>query len=538
MFSNVAVLTFSFLSWSAVTAVYPAATMATYNPSRQVEWLHQRSRFTISGGGATSEFPNNIGSSDSLRWAEGCMAWGGVFALIGLVTSLFILLGYLFALCCSCKPCSSKKKDETNRKTLSNSINQKNSEAWAYNRKLYLITLGSVFIFLVLTFTTFYPVTSFFDDGINRALDGIESAQRTLQRLINVATSLIGTLTTLEKTTRDAANVAENEDSGNAAGLLMQFSGDVNDTKDIAQQGISAARDLYESLDDVVSDGRDASDEYAKKIAFSYVAILCVSTVIFLITLIPKKLCSLPYKVIGVPLNTVFLLLLWTFTGVYLVVGMMSADFCIKPNQNTIELFEASVGPNSASTQSVRYYLSCDPTSPEGNITQSDGVRYDVRETVTETQRLETAYEKTIEDVKDEIENDNAQRAVLTVFREVNSTLQGALDTVLELDDIASCSSIRRTWDIFIDALCEHFISDGVITLFGLQTCMSVMLIFIMIFGWSFCIRHPSRTFQPEEKQRLIPEDVQVSVPSVNRSRKALEWHTVLICRRIGTITL
>ena len=55
------------------------------------------------------------------------------------------------------------------------------------------------------------------------------------------------------------------------------------------------------------------------------------------------------------------------FTGIWLTLGMMSADFCVAPNQNTIDLFGSGSGGNS-----VRYYLGCDPDKKE-TIDSNDG---------------------------------------------------------------------------------------------------------------------------------------------------------------------
>lgn len=84
------------------------------------------------------------------------------------------------------------------------------------------------------------------------------------------------------------------------------------------------------------------------------------------------------------------------------------------------------------------------------------------------------------------------------------------------------------------EAFCEKFITEGIIvsriltvelvglciqiltqnelnvgqTLYGIQTVMAIMLTFIMGFGWSFCIRHPSRTFKSVGKQYISPAEI------------------------------
>eukprot|EP01138_Halocafeteria_seosinensis_P001212 gb/GECG01001241.1/.p1 GENE.gb/GECG01001241.1/~~gb/GECG01001241.1/.p1 ORF type:complete len:554 (+),score=45.86 gb/GECG01001241.1/:1-1662(+) len=499
----------------------------TYKPSDKVIWLHGRTRFTASFEPATNEFPSSLKwDGESREWMEGCVTWGGAFALLGLVLSGLFLLGYIISLCCCFRYCSAKKKDAANMAKLSckgTASDRENASlagpqpiAWAYNRKLYLLTLGSGVVFLLLALTTFYPVTAFFDDGVNRSLDGIDSARALLQRLIDVANQVIDLLSGVEQKTRDIAD--DVPQSSDVHDFLIDFANAAEAPQQSAEDGIVAAEGLEDRLRNVVSDGRDASDTYATKIAFTYVGILCFSMLIFLVTLIPWKLFSCPYKAVGVPLNLVFLFLLWTFTGIYLVIGLMSADYCMRPNENTIELFESSAGPNSKSTQSVRYYLSCDPTSPERNITKNDGVRYDVRQTVVETENFAVdKFEETVRKIEDEADS-NAEENAVERFKRLNSTLQDTLNVVRELDDIASCSSLRATWDIFVDAFCDKFINDGIITLFGIQTFMAVTLTAIMGFGWSFCIRHPSRTFKNLRKQWITAEELPADLRVDNQS--------------------
>ena len=51
--------------------------------------------------------------------------------------------------------------------------------------------------------------------------------------------------------------------------------------------------------------------------------------------------------------------------------------------------------------------------------------------------------------LEDAASNEEEQRAV-DEFKKLNSSLQQTLGIVRELEDIASCSSLRSTWDIFI----------------------------------------------------------------------------------------
>eukprot|EP01138_Halocafeteria_seosinensis_P008303 gb/GECG01008484.1/.p1 GENE.gb/GECG01008484.1/~~gb/GECG01008484.1/.p1 ORF type:complete len:477 (+),score=45.92 gb/GECG01008484.1/:1-1431(+) len=450
------------------------AATESYEPSTQVQWLHERTRYTTSFGAAPQEFPDSFGGSDSNDWVIGCVMWTGIFAFIGLLFTLILMIGYCLTPCC----CSSKKRDMTELKN--NPSNPK-----PYNKRFFIITLGLSALFFIFALATFAPISSF-DDGFNRALDGIESAQTTLQEITDVGGKLVDLLGGAADTTDELADDVNS--NGPMEDALRDFASAVRDTQSTASSAIGTAQDLVDSIGDVVQDGRDSSDKYGETIAFAYAGLMCSSAIILMITLIPKSICTCPHKFIGVPVNLMFLLLLWMFTGIWLTLGMMSADFCVAPNQNTIDLFGSGSSGNS-----VRYYLSCDPDKKEV-VTPDDGLRYEIQQTLekTETLIIDT-YGEAVREVEGHNNGNNNQ--VVEDFKKLNETFfQPALVQVRKLDEIASCKSIRRTWDIFIQAFCRDFISDGIIVLFGLQTFMAVLLFLIMLFNWSFCLRHPGRS--------------------------------------------
>lgn len=264
------------------------------------------------------------------------------------------------------------------------------AEPEAYNKRLYKVTLVVCIVFFIFALATFAPVKSF-DNGFNGGLDGIESAQQTLRDLTSVANSIVDNLGGAAEETRDLKDQSTNP---SVQSELEEFAGEIEQQQDTARDAIDTADDLIDSINPVVSDGRQASDDYATVIAFIYVALMCLTMIVLLLTLIPKRFCSCPYKGVGVPMNLVFLVLLCKFrheymylyaslhffvfcffvvvyfdfsagliTGVFLAIGMMSADYCMTPNENTIQL----IGGDS-----VRYYLRCVPGEEE-KIDSDDG---------------------------------------------------------------------------------------------------------------------------------------------------------------------
>eukprot|EP01138_Halocafeteria_seosinensis_P001209 gb/GECG01001238.1/.p1 GENE.gb/GECG01001238.1/~~gb/GECG01001238.1/.p1 ORF type:complete len:568 (+),score=57.04 gb/GECG01001238.1/:1-1704(+) len=504
----------------------------SYEPSWRVKWLHMRPRFTFSLEAASNEFPNSFESKDEYHnWFEGCQAWAGVLSMVGLILGAVLTVGYLGAAFGSRSICSAKSKDRKKLNQLYTSLEREDfsetssssrdrsstvsslpgassskQRECAYNRRLYAVTMILLFAFLVLSISTFIPVTAVFDDGINRGLDGIESAQGILRRLVDIAQQVVGQLEQIEEQSRELADEAERARADDAAQNLRNFADATEDPQASASQAISSAKDLDQRLNTIVEGGRSASDKYAFRIAYSYVAIMCTTNLIFLGTLTPRKGFALPYKGFGVPLNILFFVSLWVATGLYLMFGLMAADYCIEPNRNTIELFQSHAGPKSSSAQTVTYYLSCQPGTTE-DISDDDGLRYQVRAAEERTEFLARRFQETFEDLKQNTEGHGHGQRVVEEFKQLNSTVQDTVQASRELDNLASCHNIRTTWYILLDAVCGSFISDGIITLFCIQNVMLTFLTFILLFGWSFCVRHPSRKFDMDVTREFHADD-------------------------------
>lgn len=179
-----------------------------------------------------------------------------------------------------------------------------------YNNKMFLFTMILSVLFLALAFGTFGPVTSL-DDGFNRGIDGIENAGGTFEKFVDLTNGIVDDLDIARNTSRELATRAGNEDGGeDMEEALNGFADQIEGTQDIARTTSDLAQDIVDDLDPVIDDGRQISKDYAATIAFAYAGVMCATVIIFLITMIPKEICTCPFKVIGVPVNIFFLLVL------------------------------------------------------------------------------------------------------------------------------------------------------------------------------------------------------------------------------------
>ena len=81
------------------------------------------------------------------------------------------------------------------------------------------------------------------------------------------------------------------------------------------------------------------------------------------------------------------------------------------------------------------------------------GLRYEIQQTLEETETLiKETYGEAVNEVEQANDNSgNNNNDVVAEFKTLNETFfEPALVQVRKLDEIASCKSIRRTWDIFV----------------------------------------------------------------------------------------
>eukprot|EP01138_Halocafeteria_seosinensis_P001211 gb/GECG01001240.1/.p1 GENE.gb/GECG01001240.1/~~gb/GECG01001240.1/.p1 ORF type:complete len:464 (+),score=42.93 gb/GECG01001240.1/:1-1392(+) len=448
-------------------------------PSSRVEWLHERPRYSFSFGSAPSEFPSSVTDQTALQeWGEGVGMWTLIFAVIGVVLLVVILVGY-FASCC----CLSREKRDRQE------FDENTQNPKGYNKRYYVITLLLSLVFLVFAASTFAPITSF-DDGYNRGLDGVEQAQGKFKDVTSAMTEISDKLAISASVSAEIDIEAGQNNNDEVETAMEKFGNSVNATIKIAKNSDDLAASVAKDLDTLVSDGRDVSDTYARTVSFAYAGAMCATMVIFVVTLVPMRICSCTYKGIGVPINMLFFLILWIFTGVILSTGIAFADFCVEPVSNSLNIFESAAGSSGDAVDSIRFYLTCNPSDKDYEPQPDDGLRFKIFDTLNSTRDLlNNGYEEALDTVEE-----HGTDAMIEDFSGLrNDSLNPALDELEQLDDDFRCGNVQPIFFIFVEALCEDVISDGVVVLFALQTIMGALLFFILAFGWSFCIRHPSR---------------------------------------------
>lgn len=401
---------------------------------------------------------------------------GAIYAAIGLGLVMVVILGYVVACCC----CSAKRVPRAaDTESLLRNATEVKPKRYNRGRVITLVVLS--FIVLIFAAATFKPVRSF-DDGFNRGLDGVESISnsfKTVEKMLGNATTL---LNSVKKPVDEASKEAKDEDLRES---LKEFSDNIDGVTHSINDVKGIAGDLHRDIDKTVKNGRHYSNEYAKKFAYAYAGVMCFSITLLLITMIPKYLCACTYKCVGVPTNILFLMVLWIGTGIFLFVGIFFADYCMQPNGNVLKNFQSAHGHDSKASQSVQYYLVCDPSNPNQNIT---GIAHDLDNLVSKVDsKVVEAYSKVNAKVQS---SDNLDKSIKRQFAAANVTVNAVRTTLSHANSLVGCKNVRKPWDSFTVskvttkirmsisafahvfpfnwlfsqvALCKDFISDGVI---------------------------------------------------------------------------
>lgn len=356
---------------------------------------------------------------------------GVIYAGIGAGLVLIVILGYLVSCCC----CSSKRRtsDETQSLLIASTPPKK------YNRGRIIALVLLSFVFLIMAAATFKPIRSF-DSGYNRGLDGVENVRNSFQTV----KKMMENCTTLLLNIQSVSDETARQVSGDLKDSLEQLSSNIYNARGSIEDVKNIAHQLSKDVDTAVQKGRGYSDRYAKGIAYSYASIMCFSIIILLLTMIPKYLCSRVYKCCGVPTNVLFLCVLWIATSVLLMLGIFFADYCMEPNGNTLKNFQSAHVGDAKVSQSVEYYLSCNPAKPHQNVT---GIARDLKDIVSE---VNSKVVNVYLDVNEQVQKADLNPEIKKQFGALGQSVKLVKATLDHAADLANCASIREPWDNFM----------------------------------------------------------------------------------------
>lgn len=134
------------------------------------------------------------------------------------------------------------------------------------------------------------------------------------------------------------------------------------------KSGQSSAYLAYR-IDDVLNTADSYQRTYGVKVAFTYTALVCGTTVVYLLSLVPSRICACVYKAI-VPAKVVAVTVVWVVAGVVFLLGLLTSDFCWDPNRNVLKLLKSDPS-HSTAYKTVAYFTNC---SRSENLTLTDGM--------------------------------------------------------------------------------------------------------------------------------------------------------------------
>eukprot|EP01138_Halocafeteria_seosinensis_P015055 gb/GECG01015367.1/.p1 GENE.gb/GECG01015367.1/~~gb/GECG01015367.1/.p1 ORF type:complete len:508 (+),score=33.05 gb/GECG01015367.1/:1-1524(+) len=401
-----------------------------YTPSGKVNWLHNRHRWDFHFDSAPNSFPALSGDDENRnKWIEGCIMNGLIYVFIGAGIVALLMVGYCAA-CCCCKPRRASGSPEDMDWLL---VGERRK---VYNKTRIIILVLLSFGFFVVAASTFAPVRSF-DTAFNHGLDAIETTQDLFKR---VDTLLGRTANFLDGPIQTTAKV--NKEMDEKHGAVKDLLGALKTAQQGTRNSQDSVQDLVENTGNVVDDGRHASDTYGKPIAYTYATLMCLSVIVLLSTMIPWRICSCAYKSIGVPSNLLFLLVLWIGTGLILIIGLIFADYCTAPNGNIWKSVEAS-SLKSESSNSIYYYLSCNPDNPNQNLTEKDGVVYTLNQT---KQTLKTNVIDKFNNVNQDVQDSSINKETKENFNNSKREIDKSFSILSEAFSLVNCTNVRKPW--------------------------------------------------------------------------------------------
>lgn len=232
---------------------------------------------------------------------------------------------------------------------------------------LYQVNGWVAFAFIIAAFCAFVPI-HYVRNGINGGLDALRNGRDMFDHSGNGSLAAVHNMSTVGNI---SAQVASGEQNETLKDRLNSFSADANFTLVQFRDIINSSQDIRMRINTVVYHGQYAIDHYSHITGNSYIGFLAFTMILYLLSLYPKSYCSCCFRYGTAPLAVCHVFCLWALTGLVLFVGIVASDFCMKPNWNTLNTFEAFAGQGKNTTNSVQYYLNCIKNNE--TVTADDG---------------------------------------------------------------------------------------------------------------------------------------------------------------------
>lgn len=230
--------------------------------------------------------------------------------IIGIGATLVLIVsgGYILAGCCMKPPPEKLQAASTEQDRLLTGSNTPQSTSSGsrklYNRRLLITMVILCFIFLPLAAMTFKPLRSL-NNQYRNALSDLATAKDNFSVSQTYVIKSNGSL-------RDpglTVNKILAEDSSITG--LNEFQLGLNETVTWSNRAIKALERAIGKIGTVSDRGDTAIKDKGRNFGYSVAGLMCFSVTLLLFTLIPKRSCVLGYQGCGIPINILFVTLLW-----------------------------------------------------------------------------------------------------------------------------------------------------------------------------------------------------------------------------------
>ncbi len=413
--------------------------------------------------------------------ASGVLLAGGVFIGIGVALFLIFLLTDIIS-CCCCRPKNFDKAAYDDYKAKQGCLRKRCGV-----RCCFLLTCMATFVIAACGLIPVYVLRDGFGDLLNGALGLANTLIDTNDRIKLMPNNIVdfkAAAMALSSAAQSQSAPNIDADTAYAIGVLDGIATTVNDV--VLNNPVQDAADAISGL---VTGTIDV--ENIKNLVFiagsgvigAFLAYLLIAPM----ALCARRCCAVTKRALGF-CDLLALAFVWIITGIFLLLGILTADICAAPGSSIVRLLNMTGAPRDA-VETLDYYTRCpDDPEPEGAVVLGNSL-YDAL-ALANTTAYELAANATA---------DTNLAWVLQYMPDILDSLPAPLDTATDIAVGLSCQGVYPSYERTIEGLCAKT-SPAVITLWAMGVACSVLLFILAIWVARLCRFHPGDVETPTLK--------------------------------------
>mmetsp|Transcript_20195 Transcript_20195/g.20295 ORF Transcript_20195/g.20295 Transcript_20195/m.20295 type:complete len:662 (-) Transcript_20195:73-2058(-) len=444
--------------------------IVAYSSSSLVEFGHLLS---ISNFEANEQFTREFWNSQSVdymeEWNKSFLTIPIILLLLGIISIVFMNVGFLFRCCfetCKCIPSNDLEENDTRVEWVHRMV----KKGRRYGIILLVICVLIVIVDQLILIANFFN----FDDGISKVVKVIDYISSLFQNLNNDAKVLVVYGSDFESA------LAESSCDSLKSELSIRI--------DVYQQGAQGLRDKMSPLSSTMREVQDYVYDYITDPSIDYrlysllgvYAISLLAALWLLISELRRSKCGTQFSMVWAEFSF-FIVVVLSF--LWLLVMVLLANFCMDPHAHIV-----SVAPNTVEGNVTTHYVTC--KGENELVTLVDAMR-------TQAESIDSAISSS---------SCGSDSGLVSI----QATVQTVLTSLTSIDNDISCSPIQAQWNSLVeDALCTD-IYNGLFILWISQIVCSFLLfiaIFLASMSYQFyeTVRHRKIYIDAEETAEDLP---------------------------------